>query len=108
MTPWRPDYVMGLLDGAEQIDAEQRIETDQSFAQAVNAWPERLADLDLTAEEIPPSPALWQRIADATKIAPIDALPSARAALRGATLWHNIRSWRGLVSAALSPRCLFR
>ncbi len=54
----------------------------------------RLADLDLTAEENPPSPALWQRITDATKIAPIDALPSARAALRGATLWHDIRFWR--------------
>jgi anti-sigma-K factor RskA len=88
------DYVMGLLDGAEHAAAEQRIANDQSFAQAVSAWRERLADFDLTAEEIPPSPALWQRIADATKIAPIDALPSARAALRGATLWHDIRFWR--------------
>jgi anti-sigma-K factor RskA len=90
------DYVMGLLDGAEQAAAEQRIATDQSFAQAVSAWRTRLADLDLTAEETPPSPALWQRIADATRIAPIDALPSARAALRGTTLWDNIRFWRGL------------
>ena len=90
------DYVMGLLDGAEHAAAEQRIATDQSFAQAVSAWRERLRDLDLTAEETPPGPALWQRIADATKIAPIDALPSARAALRGATLWDNIRFWRGL------------
>jgi anti-sigma-K factor RskA len=90
------DYVMGLLDGAERAAAEQRIATDQSFAQAVSAWRERLRDLDLSAEETPPSPALWQRIADATKIAPIDALPSARAALRGATLWDNIRFWRGL------------
>ena len=97
------DYVMGLLDGAEQAAAERRIETDQSFAQAVSAWRGRLADLDLTAEETPPSPALWQRIADATKIAPIDALPSARAALRGATLWDDIRFWRAPVSAA--PRC---
>jgi anti-sigma-K factor RskA len=88
------DYVMGLLDDAEQVAAERRIATDQSFAQAVSAWRGRLADLDLTAEETPPSPALWQRIADATKIAPIDALPSARAALRGATLWHDIRFWR--------------
>jgi anti-sigma-K factor RskA len=88
------DYVMGLLDGAEHAAAEQRLATDQSFAQAVSAWRARLADLDLTAEETPPSPALWQRIADATKTAPIDALPSARAALRGATLWHDIKFWR--------------
>ena len=85
------DYVMGLLDDAEQAAAERRIATDQSFAQAVSAWRERLADLDLTAEETPPNPALWQRIAAATKIAPIDALPSARAALRGTTLWDYIR-----------------
>jgi anti-sigma-K factor RskA len=55
------DYVMGLLDGAEHAAAEQRIATDQSFAQAVSAWRGRLADLDLTAEETPPSPALSQR-----------------------------------------------
>ncbi len=89
------DYVMGLLEGAEQAAAERRIETDDAFAQAVGAWRERLADFDATAEATEPSPALWQRIADATKAAPIDSLPSARAALRGATLWNNIRFWRG-------------
>jgi anti-sigma-K factor RskA len=88
------DYVMGLLDDAEYAAAERRIETDDGFARAVSAWRERLADLDSTAEEAPPSPALWQRISDATKIAPIDALPSARAALRGATLWNDIKFWR--------------
>ena len=88
------DYVMGLLDDAEHAAAERRIETDDGFARAVNAWRDRLADLDSTAEETPPSPALWQRIADATKIAPIDALPSARAALRGAPLRHAIMFWR--------------
>ncbi len=92
--PMAADYVMGLLDGAEHAAAEQLIATDQSFAQAVSAWRARLADLDLTAEETAPSAALWQRIADATKTAPIDALPSARAALRGATLWHDIKFWR--------------
>jgi anti-sigma-K factor RskA len=94
------DYVMGLLDDAEHAAAERRFETDQSFAQAVNAWRKRLADLDLTAEETPPSPALWQRIADATKIAPIDALPSARAALRGTTLWDNIRLRHDMLALA--------
>jgi anti-sigma-K factor RskA len=101
------DYVMGLLDDAEQAAAERRIATDQSFAQAVSAWRERLADLDLTAEETPPSPALWQRIADAAKIAPIDALPSARAALRGATLWHDIRFWRAAGIAGTLAALLF-
>lgn len=101
------DYVMGLLEGAEHAAAEQRIATDNAFAQAVSAWRERLADLDATAEETPPSPALWQRIADATKIAPIDALPSARAALRGATLWNNIRFWRGAGIGGVFATLLF-
>ena len=101
------DYVMGLLDGAEHTAAEQRLATDRSFAHAVSAWRARLADLDLTAEETPPSPALWQRIADATKTAPIDALPSARAALRGATLWDNIRFWRGLGIGSAFAAMLF-
>lgn len=97
------DYVMGLLEGAEQTTAEQRIATDPAFAQAVSAWRERLADLDLTAEETQPTPALWQRISDATRTAPIDALPSARSALRGATLWENIAFWRGFgISSALA------
>src|SRR5437879_11759954 len=87
------DYVMGLLDGAEHAAAERRIATDQSFAQAVSARRERLADLDLTAEETPPSPALWQRIPAATKIPPADALPSARAALRRPPLRHHLRCW---------------
>ena len=88
------DYVMGLLDDTEQATAERRLATDHSFAEAVGAWRKRLADLDLTAEETPPSPALWQRIADTTKSAPVVALPAARAALRGATLWHDIKFWR--------------
>ena len=89
------DYVMGLLDDAEHAAAERRIaDRRRRLPSAVSAWRERLADLDFTAEETAPSPALWQRIADATRIAPIDALPSARAALRGATLWDDIRFWR--------------
>ena len=88
------DYVMGLLEGAEHTAAERRIATDQTFAQAVSAWRARFADLDLTAEETAPSDALWQRITDATKAAPVEILPAARAALRGATLWHDIKFWR--------------
>ena len=32
------DYVMGLLDDAEHVAAERRIETDDGFARAVSAW----------------------------------------------------------------------
>jgi anti-sigma-K factor RskA len=89
------DYVMGLLEGAELAAAEQRMTLDAGFAGAVGAWRERLADLDATAEALAPSAALWDRIADSTKFAPAIPLPGARAALRGATLWDNLRFWRG-------------
>lgn len=89
------DYVMGLLEGAELAIAEQRMTTDIAFAKAVNVWRERLADLDATAEALEPSASLWDRITDSTKVKPAIPLPGARAALGGATLWHNIRFWRG-------------
>ena len=88
------DFVMGLLEGAELAAAERRAATDDGFARAVNAWRERLADLDSTAEETRPSPALWQRISDATKAAPVEP-ESAPAASRGAALWDSLRFWRG-------------
>jgi anti-sigma-K factor RskA len=89
------DYVMGLLEGAELAAAEARLERDDAFAGAVHAWRERLAELDATAEEMQPSAALWDRIAANTKVAPPIPLPGARNALRGATLWNNLRFWRG-------------
>lgn len=89
------DYVMGLLEGAELASAEQRMTTDVVFAKAVNVWRERLADLDATAQAFEPSAGLWDRITDSTKVKPAIPLPGARAALGGATLWHNLRFWRG-------------
>jgi len=79
------DYAMGLLDDAEEAAAERRLATDATFARAVDAWRSRLADFNDTAEQIPPSPALWQRIASTTR-------PDAVSA---AALWNSIRFWRG-------------
>ena len=101
------DYVMGLLEGTDHAAAERRIATDDAFARAVSAWRERLADLDATADETSPSPALWQRIANTTKAEPIYSPPSARAALRGATLWNNIRFWRGAGIGGVLAALLF-
>jgi anti-sigma-K factor RskA len=89
------DYVMGLLEGAELAEAEQRMSSDLGFAKAVGVWRERLADLDATAEATAPGAGLWDRIAESTKARPVIPLPGARAALGGATLWHNLRFWRG-------------
>src|SRR2546421_7220508 len=90
------DYVMGLLDDAEQAAAERRIATDQSFAQAVSAWRERLAGLHFPGEENPPSPGPLPRIPDSTQIPPLHAPPPCPAPLRGSTLWGNIPVSPGL------------
>lgn len=89
------DYVMGLLEGAELTVAERRMNNDVGFAKAVGVWRARLADLDATAETLAPSAGLWDRVAESTKSRPAIPLPGARAALDGATLWYNLRFWRG-------------
>lgn len=55
-------YVLGVLDESEREQAEAMIAGDRVFALQVREWQERLAPLDATADAIPPSPALWQRI----------------------------------------------
>ena len=88
------DYVMGLLDDAEHAAAEQRLDDRRRLRPGRQRVAGTACRPRSHRRGNPPSPALWQRIADATKTAPIDALPSARAALRGATLWDDIRFWR--------------
>ncbi|ABE38210.1 conserved hypothetical protein [Rhodopseudomonas palustris BisB5] len=101
------DFVIGLLEGAELAAAEQRLATDDGFAKAVNAWRERLAEFDATAELMQPRPGLWQRIAASTQSMPADPRPAARPRAVGPRLWDNIRFWRvagmsGAVAAALA------
>lgn len=88
------DYVMGLLDGAGEAAAEKRVATDATFAMAVDTWRKRLSDFDASAEPVPPGPELWQRIAETTKKETNTALPGARNAMLGATIWNNLGFWR--------------
>lgn len=101
------DYVMGLLDAAGEAAAEQRLATDAAFARAVNAWRERLSDFDASAEPVKPGPDLWRRIAETTKKERITALPGARNAVLGATIWNNLGFWRATGLAASFAALLF-
>lgn len=94
------DYVMGLLGDADAAAAENRMQTDAVFARAVNAWRERLADFDASAEPVKPGPDLWRRIAETTGKESVSALPGIRNAMLGATIWNNLKFWRtaGLAS----------
>lgn len=61
--PLAAEYVMGLLDAADLAAAERRLATDPAFAHDVAVWRGRFAELDATAEELPPAETLWPRIA---------------------------------------------
>ena len=96
------DYVMGLLDPADEAKAERLMSTDELFARAVSAWRERLADFDATAEFVAPSAALWDRITDDQGCPYADSDAANRV-----TLWDNIRFWRtAAISGALAASLL--
>ncbi|MES2194178.1 MAG: anti-sigma factor [Pseudomonadota bacterium] len=100
------DYVMGLLDDADQAIAERRLTTDAAFAGAVSAWRERLADFDATADPVAPSAALWRRITKTIQTTPVAQPLRGGQSVGVVNLWDNIRFWRitgmaGAVAALL-------
>jgi anti-sigma-K factor RskA len=56
------DYVMGVLDAAEAVEAERRIAADPAFAAEVADWERKLMPLAALAAPVPPPDALWNRI----------------------------------------------
>jgi len=116
MTPEERDdlaaeLVIGLLDRADRLRAEQLIETDDAFAASVAAWRVRFAEIDATVRPVSPSDALWSRIegsvGGAAETAPARTVPG-RAALaiamadRFSAIWDSLRFWRvaGCAAAA--------
>lgn len=101
------DYVTGLLDAAEEARAEARVAAEPEFAAAVEAWRARLSDFDASVETTAPSPLLWSRIADTIKPEAVIALPGARAAVRGATVWESLAFWRAAGIGGVFATLLF-
>ncbi len=96
------DFVMGLLEPAAVVEAEQRIAADPAFAQAVTRWRARLADFDTTAPAIAPPETLWQRIdADLPK-------PSTHSASRPwlARFWNSLDALRLTTASATAVAVL--
>ena len=84
------EYVLGLLDAAEQGTAQARIATDAAFAAEVEAWRERLSPMAGGAETAAPD-MVWANIIAALPIA------SGQDIGRG-----NLRLWQGLTAASLA------
>lgn len=97
------DFVLGTLDGTAHTQAERLMASDPAFARAVNDWRQRLSDFDVTAETVPPQPALWSRIENALGASvPADA-PSAGWLTQ---LWNNLNAWRAIGLAAATAAML--
>lgn len=56
------EYVLGVLDLPQRIEAERLIRDDAGFAYLVLAWETRLAGLNREFAEVSPAPALLQRL----------------------------------------------
>jgi anti-sigma-K factor RskA len=87
------EYVLGVLDAAQRRAAERRIGRDAAFAREVAFWQERLGGLSAEVKEVAPTQGVWPRIEA--------ALGRARpTAPTRASLWENLRFWRGLALGA--------
>lgn len=97
------EYVLGLVEGADREQLEQRIAREPALAASVESWRSHLAAIDATARPIPPSPGLWARIeAEIAAILPAAERGRAKAVKAGGTLsdwWNSLFVWRGAALA---------
>lgn len=95
------ELALGVLEGEALALAQRRLMADPAFAEEVEAWRERLADIALEAEDVAAPDTLWPRIAAA--IASENA-PSSGEVI----LMRRLRRWRiatigtGAMAAALA------
>jgi len=80
------EYVLGVLSAAERRQAEQRMAHDQTFANEIAFWEQRLGTMaDAIAPVAPPDKA-WQRIAR--------AVGRRNPGAAGESLWQSLVFWR--------------
>lgn len=94
------EYVLGLLEGADQAAFERRLDTDRELAAAVEGWRRHFAAIDATAPLIVPPPSLWQRIEQAvagTSQFPARPRPTREGGIAG--WWNSLFLWRGAAMA---------
>jgi anti-sigma-K factor RskA len=97
------EYVLGLVEGADREQLEQRIAREPALAASVESCRGHLAAIDATARPIQPSPGLWARIeAEIAAILPAAERGRAKAVKAGGTLsdwWNSLFVWRGAALA---------
>lgn len=99
------EYVLRVLDRAEEAAARRREAADPDFAARVAHWRDAFAHLDDGYGSATPSPRLWSRI-DRRLFAPgpqVDAAPG-----RGLALWRGLALAAALVAALALGLVVFR
>jgi anti-sigma-K factor RskA len=86
------EYVLRLLDPAEEADCAARVARDPAFAAEVARWQAAFAALDAEfAEQAPPA-----RVLEGTEARLFGRPPSL-----AARLWGSVGLWRGVAAAAV-------
>ena len=90
------EYVLGVLGAAERRQVEQRMAHDQTFANEIAFWEERLGRLANSVEPVEPPAQTWNRIARSVKGRDTTAPRES--------LWQSLTFWRsfGIASATLA------
>ena len=91
------EYVLGLLEGAAQLDAERRLASDPAFAREVESWRVRFAAFDDAAEPQPAGDELWRKIESGVPAAAAHAKPAPTA---WSQFWNNIAALRATALGA--------
>lgn len=65
------EYVLGVLEGQEREDVQNRIDKDINFARLVSSWEERLSGLNENFDEVTPPPSVKTAIESELFVAPI-------------------------------------
>ncbi|MGF7159219.1 anti-sigma-K factor RskA [Rhodoligotrophos appendicifer] len=100
------EYVLGLLEAEENRQCDRLMAEDREFAAMVEAWRDRLRELDETAAPAEADAGLWQRIASGLESSPrlhATATPAAetRSVRRSfSDFWDSLVLWRGIGMAA--------
>ena len=82
------EYALGLVEGAELVEARRLAASDDEFARAVAAWEERLAPLVDEVRAVEPGNRVWEAIQRAIAAAPA-------AGTNVVDLRKRLRVWRG-------------
>jgi anti-sigma-K factor RskA len=90
------EYALGLLDGPEQTQAQQRRLSDPAFARRVEAWELRLAGLNDAIAPVPPPPDVWASLSERLQRETEDGA-AQRTVVR---LKRSLALWRGATAAA--------